>query len=474
MIDTHAHIDTEPFDTDREEMLARAFDEGVEYVIIPAIEEKSWEKQYQVSESDSRLWCAIGVHPHNSAEVNEETYTKMEHYIKHGKTIAVGETGLDYYYDFSPKETQQRVFRRHLQLAKKAGLPVIVHNRESDEDLIDIIREEQDGSLRGVLHCFSGTERTLQEALDLGFHVSFTGNITFRKTTMEDIVKNTPMGRMMIETDSPYMAPHPFRGKRNEPSKVRLIAEKISEYKSLSIQEVISMTTKTAKQLFNLPVLLIAFFMASALLNAQSNVEEEYFDESEEDTVLVNPYPKVLGIAPFLGSNTIVERQELPGGVSASVTMPGVFSWGFGIMASPLDFLTLQLSYMGSKSTRLSDEYEGILPDYHNLVQIITHWTPNPYNRVNVFGSLGTTMFFIKSNGHNSNSMGICGGVGFNVNVNTSAGLIALIGEWNLNFSLKNYVTTYINTTTKEYVYVNTSSFFSIVRVGLGFYPKLF
>lgn len=474
MIDTHAHIDTEAFDNDRTEMLANAFAEGIESIIIPAIEEKAWHKQYALAGEYNNIFCGIGIHPHNAMEVNEDTFIKLKEYIGNKKTVAIGETGLDYFYDFAPKDVQQDVFRRHLQIAKEAGLPVIIHNRDSDDDLINILKEEQDGTIRGVLHCFSGSADMLADAIEIGFHVSFTGNITFKKSTLEEIVKLSPMDKIMLETDSPYMTPVPYRGKRNDPSKLNLIAEKISEIKSINIHEVISMTTKTAKQLFNLPVLLIAFFMATTILSAQ---KEEYFDESDSAAIeFVNPYPKLLGIAPYIGSNTIVDRQVTSKG-PVSNSYDGLFSWGFGVFYTPFDFMNVQVSYMSSKSTKNSEIFAGVFPDYQNLLEITTHWSPNPYNRINVFGTLGTTLFFIESNKVPDFSYGICTGVGFNININTGAGLVAIIAEWNLNFSLKTFQTgNFVKGENGETIinFVETSTFYSIPRFGVAFYPNIF
>lgn len=476
MIDTHAHIDTEAFDPDRDEIINTSFIEGVKAIIIPAIEEKAWEKQYSVAACYPDIYCGIGVHPHNALEVSEYTYNNMMKYINHSKTVAIGETGLDYYYDFAPKDVQQNVFRKHLKIAKKSKLPVIIHNRESDGDIIRILHEEQDGTLRGVLHCFSGSEQMLSDALELGFHVSFTGNITFRKTELSGIVERTPLDRIMLETDSPYMTPVPFRGKRNDPSKIKLIAEKISEIKSINLQEVISMTTKTAKNLFNLPVFLIAFVLASSILLAQKKTEE-YFDETEDDynkkEIFVNPFPKLLGITPYIGSNTIVDRQDTPEGEKSN-SYDGLFAWGFGLIYTPVDFMNIQVSYMASKSTKNAEIY-GVSPDYQNLLEISTHWSPNPYNRINVYGTIGATFFFIESNKEKDFAPGICTGVGFNININTGFGLFAIIADWNLNFSLKTFQTAWFKKVNGETVmdFVNTSTFYSIPRVGISFYPYL-
>ncbi|MFW5702173.1 MAG: TatD family hydrolase [Bacteroidota bacterium] len=277
MIDTHAHINTDEFAEDRDEMLRNAFHSGVEAVIIPATKPDEFDEIINLAQSRPELFCAIGVHPHHAAEIAPEDLDTVALRSSENKIVAIGEIGLDYYYDFSPKDIQQEVFRRQLRIAKETGLPAIIHNRESDDDLIRIIRDEQDGRLRGVLHCFSSPVGALREALDLGMHVSFTGNITFKNTDLAEQVTAAPLERIMIETDSPYMTPVPFRGRRNDPSRVGLVAEKIAEYKNISIDEVLEMTTKTAKKFFNLVIMLIMLALPSIAIAQDEGYQDDYY-----------------------------------------------------------------------------------------------------------------------------------------------------------------------------------------------------
>ncbi len=198
MIDTHAHIDTEQFDEDREAVIERSREAGVEKIIIPAIEPKDFQRILDVVHKHENIFCGMGIHPHNANELNGQTRETIENLCSDDKVVAVGEIGLDYYYDFTPKDVQQKAFAEQLDIAKNHNLPVIVHNRESDEDLLQIIKEKQDGTLTGVLHCFSGDENMLKEALDLGFYISFTGNITFKKSKSDNLVAMTPSERLLL------------------------------------------------------------------------------------------------------------------------------------------------------------------------------------------------------------------------------------------------------------------------------------
>ena len=189
MIDTHAHIDADAFDEDRDEMITNAFASGVEAIIIPAIEPDRYDRVLTICNQYEHIYCGMGVHPHNANDYSATVEDRIIALLEDPKVKAVGEIGLDYYYDFAPKDIQQEVFRRQLNIAKTYDMPVIIHNRESDEDMIAILKEEQNGELKGVLHCFSSDLNMLEKALALGFHISFTGNITYKKSILNEIVR---------------------------------------------------------------------------------------------------------------------------------------------------------------------------------------------------------------------------------------------------------------------------------------------
>jgi TatD DNase family protein len=481
MIDTHAHLDTEAFDEDRSEVINNAFDSGLKAIIIPAIEPKAFDNVIATAESHKNVFCSMGVHPHNASELNDEVIDIIYHNTKNPKVKAIGEIGLDYYYDFNPPNVQQIAFRKQLKLAKDLGLPVIIHNRESDDDMLRILEEEQDGTLGGVLHCFSGDKYMLDKALDLGFYISFTGNITFKKTDLDEVVMNTPIDRLMLETDSPYMTPVPFRGKRNEPSRVSLVAQKIAEIKSINFDEVVSMTTKTAIKFFNLAILMLFFIVASVSSFAQdTEYEEEYILEEEayDDEELYNPFYKFIGIAPVLGINTIVETWYLASS-EPSISYEGITAFGGALNFSVFDFLIIQGSYLYSKNTKRAEENDNIGPNIHQFAELTSMWIANPYSRINFYGMIGAGLIMNKYNEgfdeSETTDFSLNTGVGFMVNIPVAdVGLFAASFEWRLNFIMERQLAPYIpqGGTSEDLTLEEMRPFYSIPRITLMWYPE--
>ena len=261
-IDSHAHLDGEQFAQDREEVLARAQAAGVEAIV--AIGNGDGPAQVdcgiRLSEQHENVYATIGVHPHEARLATESDFLRMEQFARHKKVIAWGEIGLDYHYDYSPRDVQQRVFIRQMELAGAAKLPIIIHCRPSDgsdnawEDCLRLIQQQwKPRGLRGVLHCFTGTWDHAKRALDLGFMISFAGNITFPKAQqIRDAAKEVPLDCMFIETDCPFLAPVPNRGKRNEPAFVVATAAKLGELRGLSAEEIGAQTAKNFYQFFSL------------------------------------------------------------------------------------------------------------------------------------------------------------------------------------------------------------------------------
>lgn len=197
------------------------------------------------------MTATVGYHPHHAADVTAEDWPHLEELARHSRVVAVGETGLDYHYDYSPRDIQQQVFRRFLALARTVGKPVVVHNRESDDDCMAILREERADEIGGVVHCFTSGWELARTALDLGMYLGFTGIVSFRNAeSVHDIVRRTPLDRMLIETDSPFLAPVPRRGKRNEPAWVTHVAEAVARLKGVSVEEVAVATTRNARALY--------------------------------------------------------------------------------------------------------------------------------------------------------------------------------------------------------------------------------
>ena len=268
-IDSHAHLEGERYDADRNEVLVRAKQNGVEAYLAIGIGEgpdtadcgiKLAEK-YDGNPQYPRIWASVGIHPHEAHLATEAAYAELTRWARHPKVIAWGEIGLDYFYDHSPREIQKEVFLKQMDLAKEARLPIIIHCRPSNnsenawDDCLQMIADRWTPSgLGGVLHCFTGSVAHAERSLDMGFLISFAGNITFPKAqSIRDAAQIVPLDRMLIETDSPYLAPIPHRGQRNEPAFVADVARQIGELRQLSPEEVGARTTQNFYDFFKLP-----------------------------------------------------------------------------------------------------------------------------------------------------------------------------------------------------------------------------
>lgn len=259
-IDTHAHLDMPEFKHEISAVISRAREKGVEKIINIGVNIDSSKISLDLSRRYPEIYSTIGIHPDASDELEIETRGRLMEMASHDKVVAIGEVGLDYYYlkriskyaRYPKREIQIFCFEQMLDLALETKLPVIIHCREAEADLLAILKSYA-GTLRGVIHCFSGDIEFAEKILDLGLAISFTGNITFKNNTrMYDVIKHIPLGSIMIETDCPFLAPEPYRGKRNESAYVVEVARKIAEIKKLSLAEVEMETTKKARKLFHI------------------------------------------------------------------------------------------------------------------------------------------------------------------------------------------------------------------------------
>lgn len=255
--DSHAHLQSESFAADLPDVLARAAAAGVEHILLPGSDLADSRQAVSLASRDQRLRTAVGVHPHEASSFAEVTVAALAELASHQSVVAVGEIGLDYHYDFSPRPIQQAVFRTQLELAWRLDLPVVIHDREATADCLAIIRQVRAaGHLRavpGVFHCFSGSVETARLLLEAGFYLGFDGPITFknaRKTLA--VIEQCPTDRLLLETDSPYLAPVPNRGKRNEPAWLPLVGEKVAEIWNQPLEAVAAMTTANACRLFGI------------------------------------------------------------------------------------------------------------------------------------------------------------------------------------------------------------------------------
>ena len=260
LTDTHCHLDLEPFDQDRDAVLARARAAGLVRLLIPAIDLDGAEAAIAYAAGQTGVFCAVGVHPNSGAAWSSGSPERLKAIAANPNVVAVGEIGLDYYWDTTPHDLQQRILLEQLDLAAEIGLPVVIHDREATADVLDILLTWQAGmaadenplSARpGVLHSFSGDAEDAARAMAAGFYIGITGPVTFKNAPeLQALVADLPLDRLLIETDAPYLTPHPFRGKRNEPARVRLVAEKIAALQGVSIEQVLRQTYANSVMLF--------------------------------------------------------------------------------------------------------------------------------------------------------------------------------------------------------------------------------
>jgi TatD DNase family protein len=261
-IDSHAHLEGHRFDNDREQVIARAREAGVETIVAIGNGDGpvNFDCGIQLAERYDFIYSTIGIHPHEAKLADQAAFDRMEQLAKRPKVIAWGEIGLDYYYDHSPRDVQQDMFVKQMELARSAKLPIVIHCRPSEgsedawDDCLRLIKEQwAPAGLGGILHCFTGNAAQAKRALDMGFLVSFAGNITFPKAQqVRDAALEVPLDRSLIETDSPFLAPVPYRGKRNEPAFVKEVARQLGELRGCSPEEIGAQTTQNFKRFFSL------------------------------------------------------------------------------------------------------------------------------------------------------------------------------------------------------------------------------
>ncbi len=252
--DTHAHMDDRRFDKDREELFKELPSRGISLMINPGTDLTSSKKAIEYARTYEYVYAAVGFHPHDAKNMQDEDLDMLEEMaLNNPKVVAIGEIGLDYHYDFSPREVQKERFIQQLELAAKLKLPVIIHNRESHGDMMNILEEKKNILTGGVMHCYSGSWEMAERLLDLGFYISLAGPVTFKNAKRAvEVAKKIPLDRLLIETDSPYLTPVPHRGKRNDPGYVKFVAEKIGELRGLSGEEVGRITKENGMRLFSI------------------------------------------------------------------------------------------------------------------------------------------------------------------------------------------------------------------------------
>jgi len=253
LVDSHCHLDFPDFEGQLDDVVARAGNAGVDYMVTICTHVTKFDQVLAVANAYDNMWCTVGIHPHNAGsepETGAETLVEM---AGHPKVVALGETGLDFYYDNSPRDVQERAFRAHIAAARETGLPIVIHTRDADDDMIRVLRDEHGkGAFPGLIHCFSAGPELAEAVLDIGLYISVSGIVTFKNAqALRDTVANVPTERLLVETDSPYLAPVPHRGKRNEPAFTALTAATVAELKGMAAEAFAEATTENFFRLFS-------------------------------------------------------------------------------------------------------------------------------------------------------------------------------------------------------------------------------
>lgn len=252
LVDTHAHLNDERFDEDRDAVIASLRENNIAAVINAAFDLASSRLGAELAAKYQNNYATVGIHPHSATDVDEAALDEIGALYKCTHVVAIGEIGLDYHYDYSPREAQQKAFRSQLSLARQLGAKIVLHNREATADTMMILREESNVH-EGVMHCFSGSIETAREVLDMGLYISLGGAVTFKNASkLIEVARFVPLERLLLETDCPYMTPEPYRGQRNEPKHVLLAAKRIAEIKGISTEELAEITTRNAAELFGI------------------------------------------------------------------------------------------------------------------------------------------------------------------------------------------------------------------------------
>lgn len=254
LIDTHVHLNADQYwDNDLQEVIDRALAAKVERMVVIGFDEVTIKRAMQLIEDYDFIYAVIGWHPVDAIDCTDEYLQWIEELAAHPKVVGIGETGLDYYWDKSPKDVQQYWFRKQIQLAKKLQLPIIIHNRDATGDVVRILKEEDAKEVGGIMHCYGGSVETARDCINMNFMISLGGPVTFKNARQpKEVATEIPLEHLLIETDAPYLTPHPYRGKRNEPAYVALVAEEIARLKNISVEEVAAATTANALKFFKI------------------------------------------------------------------------------------------------------------------------------------------------------------------------------------------------------------------------------
>lgn len=251
LIDTHCHLNSPQFAEEVEELIHKAAEQGVRKIVIPSYDYESNLRAIEIAEQHEGVYAQVGYHPCDLNDLTDDHYQRLYEWSKHPKVVAIGEIGLDYHWDTTTPELQDRMFRKQIAIAKELGRPIVIHDREAHGDILKILKEENAAQVGGIMHCYSGSWEMAQECMKLNFYISFGGPVTFKNGKRpQEVASKVPLERLLVETDAPYLTPEPHRGKRNEPAYVRHVAEKIAALRELSYEEIARQTTQNAEAIF--------------------------------------------------------------------------------------------------------------------------------------------------------------------------------------------------------------------------------
>jgi len=379
LVDSHAHLEMKDFDKDRERVIARAQEAGVKYIITVATNIPDTLKALEIAQKNAGVFVALGIHPHEAKEIKEEDFTELRRLAKEEKVVAFGEIGLDFYRQHSPREIQLRRFRELVRLGQEISLPIIIHAREAHEETLRILREEANGQWRGVFHCFSGDLAMAQQVIQMGFFISIPGTVTFKKSwQQQEVVQKIPLERILLETDAPFLAPEPYRGKRNEPAYVRYTAEKIAQLKGLSFADVARITSLNARLLFgvgeDIPKGKIAYPIRNSLyLNLTNRCSNRCTFCAKNKSFIVKGHDLQLEREP--------DAQELIAAVGDPQKYQEIVFCGFGEPLLRLDTVKIVAAELKKRGARIRIDTDGqanlvygrnILPELKGLVDAIS------------------------------------------------------------------------------------------------------
>lgn len=256
LVDTHAHLDMEDLRRQLPEVLKRARDNGICAIVTIGIDYDSSREALEIARENPMVYATIGVHPHNAKDLKKDDFIKIKELANERKVVAYGEIGLDFFKNFSPKDIQLKVFEEQLDLVEELGLPVVIHERNAQDEVYSILKSRNSKLNRGIIHCFSGNVDVARKFIELGFLISIPGIVTFKKAeTLRQVVKEIPLDSILLETDAPFLAPEPYRGKTNEPSYILWTAKAVANLRGISLDELAHITTENAKKIFNIEVL---------------------------------------------------------------------------------------------------------------------------------------------------------------------------------------------------------------------------